>query len=137
MKIKHILTLGIIGAIAISCNLNTASDSNTSNFKNINEKEVEEFIDGQKGEYELIDVRTPQEVSSGYLKSTKHFINISGQDFASKISELNKEKTYIVYCRSGARSSSAAKYMVEQGFKIVYNLNGGMMSWKDAKYITR
>ncbi len=41
---------------------------------------------------------------------------------------MNKEATIFVYCRSGSRSSLAAKTLVEQGYKNVYNL-GGIINW--------
>jgi rhodanese-related sulfurtransferase len=77
----------------------------------------------------LLDVRTPQEVASGYIKGTTHFIDVNSSSFSTEIQKLDKSKTYIVYCRSGARSSNASHYMVTNGFANVYNLTGGIMSY--------
>ncbi|MBP7510850.1 MAG: rhodanese-like domain-containing protein [Bacteroidia bacterium] len=77
----------------------------------------------------VMDVRTEGEVASGYIKGTTLFADVNSSDFNAKISKLDKSKTYIIYCRSGARSGKAANIMVQNGFKNVYNLNGGIMNW--------
>ena len=112
----------------------SACDAQNS-FTNINQKEM---IDLMKDEsIVVIDVRTPGEVSQGYLKGTDHFFNINSSDFEENIKSLDPEKTYIVYCKSSARSSKAANYMASSGFTKIYNLKGGMMSWSDKNYITK
>jgi len=50
-------------------------------------------------------------------------------NFAQKISKLDKTKKYIVYCRSGHRSANAAEIMKNQSFKTIYNLDGGIIHW--------
>ncbi len=77
----------------------------------------------------LIDVRTPGEVTSGYIPEANLFIDINGADFNKKIAELDTTKTYVVYCRSGARSGKASSYMVTNGFTDVYNLEGGILAY--------
>jgi phage shock protein E len=77
----------------------------------------------------LIDVRTPGEVSSGYIKGANKFIDINGASFESDIKALDKSKTYVMYCRSGGRSGRAAEFMVSNGFTTVYNLLGGISSY--------
>lgn len=79
----------------------------------------------------VIDVRTPEEFSKGHLKSSKN-INFNGDDFEQQISKIDKSKPVFVYCLSGARSSSAASYMRNSGFKEVYELSGGIMKWRAA-----
>lgn len=77
----------------------------------------------------VIDVRTPGEVQAGYIKGADLFIDINGADFDKKIAELDSTKTYLVYCRSGARSARASSIMVQKGFGSVYNLSGGIMNY--------
>ena len=43
---------------------------------------------------------------------------------------LNKEKKVAVYCRSGRRSRTAAEQLTQKGFKV-YNLNKGILHWKE------
>ena len=80
---------------------------------------------------QLVDVRTPEEFAGGHLANAIN-IDIRSQDFADKISKLNKSKPVFVYCLSGGRSSSAAGTMADMGFAAVYNMDGGIMKWSSA-----
>lgn len=77
----------------------------------------------------LMDVRTPEEVAQGSIEGASLFINIYDTDFETQINKLDSTKTYVVYCRSGGRSSKAANLMVKNGFKSVYNLEGGITAY--------
>ena len=79
----------------------------------------------------IIDVRTPDEFSKGHIQKAKN-INWNGNDFEKQIATLNKAKPVFVYCLSGGRSSSAASKMQKEGFKEVYELDGGIMKWRGA-----
>ena len=79
----------------------------------------------------LVDVRTPEEVSEGQLAGAVN-INFLGENFSSEIQKLNKNKTYLLYCRSGSRTRRAADQMQKAGFKKVYMLEGGITAWKEA-----
>jgi rhodanese-related sulfurtransferase len=57
------------------------------------------------------------------------FFDINSDDFDAKIDKLDKSKKYIVYCKSGGRSSRAVETMSEKGFKYIYELEGGISSW--------
>jgi rhodanese-related sulfurtransferase len=85
----------------------------------------------QKKKSLVIDVRTPEEVAEGHLAGAVN-INFLGQNFAEEISKLNKNKTYLLYCRSGSRTRKAADLMQKSGFKQVYMLEGGITGWKEA-----
>ncbi|MEE6188262.1 Thiosulfate sulfurtransferase GlpE [Mycovorax composti] len=79
----------------------------------------------------VLDVRTPDEFSKGHLKNAVNF-NWNDPSFASKVAKMDKETPVFVYCLSGGRSAAAAKQLREQGFKEVYELNGGILKWKAA-----
>lgn len=76
----------------------------------------------------VIDVRTPQEYTEGHIWRS---INMDYQSSAFKdiISRLDKNFTYIVYCRTGARSAMARSVMEELGFKYVINMSSGYSAW--------
>lgn len=76
----------------------------------------------------IIDVRSAAEYAQGMIPGSLH-IDIMGGDFAEKIKRLDKDKSYYLYCRSGNRSGMAAGAMSQWGFKELYNLTGGIMSW--------
>jgi rhodanese-related sulfurtransferase len=48
----------------------------------------------------------------------------------SKIQSYNKESSFYIYCKSGARSSQACQIMSQLGFANVFNLIGGITNWK-------
>ncbi len=79
----------------------------------------------------LLDVRTPDEFSKGHIKNALNY-DWNGNDFEKQIALLDKSKPVFVYCLSGGRSSSAASQMRSEGFKEVYELDGGMMKWRSA-----
>lgn len=78
----------------------------------------------------IIDVRSSEEFEGGHILNAQNF-NWNGNDFDKQISTFDKSKPVLVYCLSGGRSSSAAKKMRNNGFKEVYELEGGMMQWRN------
>jgi rhodanese-related sulfurtransferase len=79
----------------------------------------------------LVDVRTPEEVAEGHLAGSVN-INFLSENFAQEIGQLNKKKTYLLYCKSGNRTRKAADLMQKAGFKHVYMLDGGITAWNEA-----
>lgn len=76
----------------------------------------------------IIDVRTSGEYAKGYITNAKN-IDIKSPEFKNEINKLDKDGAYFIYCLSGSRSSSAASYMSENGFKNIYELKGGILNW--------
>lgn len=79
----------------------------------------------------ILDVRTPEEFAKGHLINALNF-DWNGNIFEQQLEQLDKTKPVFVYCLSGGRSSSAANKMRKEGFKDVYELNGGIMKWRGA-----
>ncbi|MFT4566736.1 MAG: rhodanese-related sulfurtransferase [Saprospiraceae bacterium] len=96
------------------------------NYADIDVKEAKKML--SKGEATALDVRTSLEVSHGKIIGSKS-INFSSPSFADALNSIEKNETYIVYCRSGRRSRQACKAMSKQGFKNIYNLAGGYNVW--------
>ncbi|TVR81746.1 MAG: rhodanese-like domain-containing protein [Saprospirales bacterium] len=76
----------------------------------------------------IIDVRTPAEFNSGHIPNAVN-IDLTSPNFQNEMGRLDKSKSYLLYCRSGARSSVAAKLLARKGYENVYNLNRGLMGW--------
>jgi len=72
----------------------------------------------------VIDVRTQEEYEEGHLVKTDKLLDFSNGEFQESLSELDKEKTYYLYCRTGNRSGQAARIMKSEGFENVYNVGG-------------
>jgi len=79
----------------------------------------------------VLDVRTPEEVAGGIIQGASLFLDYHSAEFAQQLDGLDKEKTYLVYCRSGNRSGKAGAMMQEKGFKKLYNLEGGISAWQE------
>jgi len=68
----------------------------------------------------VIDVRTPAEFTEGHLEGAIN-IDWQGATFASEITQLDSAGTYVIYCRSGNRSTQAISAMTEMGFTNLTN----------------
>jgi phage shock protein E len=96
-------------------------------FQNVNAATLEKMTQENPGVV-LLDVRTAQEVAKGVIPGAVH-IDVSRPDFIEKINQLDKSKSYVVYCHSGRRSVNACNMMANEGFQQLYNLQGGILSW--------
>jgi phage shock protein E len=74
----------------------------------------------------LVDVRTPQEFNSGYIEGA---VNIPLQELAQRADEIPTDQPVVLYCRSGNRSSNAARMLSNAGYEQVYDL-GGVIDWQ-------
>lgn len=74
----------------------------------------------------IIDVREVEEVQAGHIPG---ITNIPLGLLEFRAHELDKNKPYIMVCRSGGRSGQASKYLESQGFNVT-NMTGGMLSWE-------
>lgn len=77
---------------------------------------------------QLVDVRTPAEFAAGHIPEAKN-IDVRGDNFDREAqATLSKERPVAVYCRSGARSKTAARRLAAMGYRV-YELNTGFMNW--------
>ena len=73
----------------------------------------------------LIDVREADEFAAGHLPGA---INLPLSDFLERYGELDKDKSYHIICRSGARSAQACAFLEEEGYDVT-NVAGGTIAW--------
>jgi rhodanese-related sulfurtransferase len=95
----------------------------------ISPAEVFEIMENDE-DYMIVDVRTKEEYDSGHLEGA---ILFPVQELLDRLDELPTNKPIIVYCRSGARSRSAAETLVANGFTMVYDM-GGISDWIEEGY---
>lgn len=77
---------------------------------------------------QLVDVRTPAEFAAGHIPEAKN-IDVRGDNFDREAkATLSKERPVAIYCRSGARSKTAARRLAAMGYRV-YELNTGFMNW--------
>lgn len=82
------------------------------------------FIEWQKTEkaFSLLDVRQVFEHEMDQLGG----ILIPLDQLKDNITEVPQQEPLVIYCRTGSRSAEAVEYLLSQGFKQVYNLEGGI-----------
>tara|TARA_Y100000590_G_scaffold389884_1_gene465233 strand:+ start:339 stop:662 length:324 start_codon:yes stop_codon:yes gene_type:complete len=97
--------------------------------KEIDVKKLKEKL-SNNDDFILLDVRTDSEY---YLSRIEGSVHIPMQLIPQKINELDKNKEIIVQCKSGKRSAKVCEFLIDNDFKNVKNLSGGILDW--AKYI--
>ena len=80
----------------------------------------------------VIDVRTAEEFATGHLDGALNF-DVQSSNFADQVSALDPAANYVVYCRSGNRSTAAIESMKALGFTGTL-INGGAVA--DASSLT-
>lgn len=78
----------------------------------------------------ILDVRTQDEYNRGFIDGST-LIDWYSDDFNQEVEQLDKNKPVYVYCHVGGRSKSAMKRLNSLGFTEVYNLNGGIVAWRN------
>ena len=78
----------------------------------------------------VVDVRTPEEYKSGFIGDAVNYNVMDSATFINTISSLDKNKKYLLYCKSGRRSGNALILMKNMGFRKVHHLKGGVTQWK-------
>ena len=78
----------------------------------------------------ILDVRTQDEYNRVFIDGST-LIDWYSDDFNQEVEKLDKNKPVYVYCHVGGRSKSAMKRLNSLGFTEVYNLNGGIVAWRN------
>jgi phage shock protein E len=79
----------------------------------------------------MLDVRTPEEYAQGHIPG---ITLIPLDQVPNRLSEIPKDKTVVVTCRTGNRSDQAAQFLRQQGYDNVHNMLGGIVAWEQAGY---
>lgn len=98
-----------------------------SDFSYIQPETLLEWIKA-KEDVVIVDVRTEEEFAEGHIPRAIN-INFFDPYFKEKIEKLEKNKRYVIYCRSGARALKAINMFKEKGFKNLYLLEGSFNIW--------
>ncbi len=121
-NIKTIICLFLSILFFTSCKSKQESNQNEESFKNLTVEEVIILWEANP-DIIVIDVRTPDEIAQTGAIENSINIDFKASDFKEKISVLDKDKEYILFCKSGNRSGQASKIMAEMGFSNINNLN--------------
>ena len=98
-----------------------------------------DLIEMQEIEYILLDVRTPDEFSSGFIKKAKN-LDFYSETFQNDLLSIDKSLAVVLYCRTNNRSTKTANILKQNGFKEISVLEGGITEWvkrgNDINYTT-
>lgn len=101
----------------------TAENILKGDLEMVNYDEFWDFI--KENDAVILDVRTSKEFSGGHIEGA---LNINVDDLRANLENLDKNKTYAIYCQVGLRGYLANRILKNNGFKVV-NLNGGYNLW--------
>jgi phage shock protein E len=79
---------------------------------------------------QLIDVRTLQEFNRGFINNATNLDIYQKTAFLEGLENFDKEEPIYVYCQVGGRSRNAAQILKKNGFKKIYDLNGGYQNYQ-------
>jgi len=94
--------------------------------KTISVDELKELKDSG-ADFQLIDVRQIEEFEQAEIGG----LLIPLATIPQNIDKIEKDKQVIVHCRSGKRSANAIQFLEQNGFENLYNLEGGILAWKE------
>ncbi len=94
--------------------------------QNISAAQARDLLSAEPGIF-LLDVRTPEEYRQIRLEGARL---VPIDQLLKRIGELPKDRSILVYCAVGSRSSQVANYLARLGYPAVYNLYGGIYAWQ-------
>ncbi len=91
----------------------------------------EQFANGERGDYQFIDVREEEEYAKAHIPGA---INLPLSEFMARIDEISEDSPVVLVCNTGVRSSQAALYLASMGYEELYNLEEGTKGWLQQGY---
>lgn len=79
----------------------------------------------QQGAF-ILDVRQPEEWNEGHIPNATL---IPLDQLAQRVNEVPRDREIVVVCRSGNRSREGTRILLENGFKQVSSMAGGVIDW--------
>ncbi|WLR51360.1 rhodanese-like domain-containing protein [Bacillus tianshenii] len=125
---RTIQLLSLIGSLLIIAACGNSTTNNEGTDKGYTEIEATDEVKSLMDEgVQVIDVRTSEEFAEGHIPGATL---IPLDELSDRTGELEKDKKYIIVCRSGNRSTQASEILVKEGFSNIYNFTGGMNGWE-------
>lgn len=128
MKLR---TLTLLFAVLLAACGGSTTATAAAEIQLVSPSEAATVLSERAPEVVLLDVRTPEEFNEVRVPGSVN-VDFYAADFASQLDTLAKDVPYVVYCRSGNRSSQTMNIMRELGFLEVWDVDGGIISWNEA-----
>lgn len=109
------------------------SATETGGVRVVSPSDAAATIDDAQDDLVILDVRTPEEFDEGHIDGAT-MLDFYRSDFADQLAALDREVPYVLYCRSGNRSSQARAMMSDLGFTTVDDIDGGILAWQSAGF---
>jgi len=104
-----------------------SGDKGKNGFKEMSADDLATILRNKKHDYQIVDVRAPLELErQGMIENA---INIPLDDLRQNLDQLDKNKATVVYCARGLRGYVGTMILQNNGFKNLYNLGGGFITW--------
>ena len=110
-----------------------SSGSDTATIELVSPADAAQVVEDDPAGLVVLDIRTPEEFNEARLADAVN-VDFYDADFAAQLDTLDKNDPYVMYCRSGNRSSEAIKTMKDLGFVEVYEIDGGIVNWYDSGF---
>jgi len=137
---KRILSMTGLAAVACAFLFHLSvlrAQGAAGEYPDLSPAEARDLIGKRSGDprFVLLDVRTPKEFDAERIEGAV-MVDFLSPAFRDEMAKQDREKTYLVYCRTGNRSNGALKAMRELGFRSLLHLAGGITKWKEAGFPT-
>jgi rhodanese-related sulfurtransferase len=106
-----------------------------ADIQTISPRQFKALLDRHQGDPDvvLLDVRTPKEFEEGHIDGAL-LVDYYSSDYVKRLQALDREKTYLIYCRSGNRSGKSLAIFEKLGFRHAYHMDTGVIGWSREKY---
>lgn len=85
-------------------------------------------------DFVLLDVRTDPEIETSHISGAGS-LDFRSATFRDDLAQLDREKIYLIYCRTGNRTGQTLAMMKDLGFEKVYDMGGGITDWIGLGYL--
>jgi phage shock protein E len=122
--LKRLMALLVVSAFLV-----VACGGDTAVLETVDPATADTLISGS--DTVLLDIRTPEEFAEARIEGAIN-IDFYADDFAAMIGELDRDASYVVYCRSDNRSGQAMDLFRDLDFAEVREIDGGIVAWMEA-----
>ena len=131
-KISLAVLLIILAAFSGYLYINYLKPDAEYSYGDVNVDKAKTLIE-EKPNLVILDVRTESEFHESHIEGA---INIPVGELEQRLSEIKPEDEYLVYCRTGNRSTNAIKILKDHGYHKIYHLESGITAWTSAGFPT-